>query len=335
MGYTSGTDLPTMGQEIFYCAVCQKQVRSADFENGQAFKLENKHYCLTCGPEMLRSLPKARVKEILKDITTPARHTLAPEPAPAVRRPSTTRRVREVRRPGGWIVGVAIALTLLGGVGLWIGMGSRPGAVPPQSEPGPGTKVPSAPSVPVGPKEGLPPKAVPSLQEAKPLPSTKDQTAVEALRKAREWAAGNPSDFDGAIRKFQDAVFLATGTPSSGEASKELDLYRLKQREFFAAELLKLEPEVKAACAEERFMKAFDILGLARDRHPSAEWHLLVGKRSREINDAAFQLLDRIKEEALEARKRGDGAKVKNLRSRVASWGIAQFIREFREAVDQ
>jgi hypothetical protein len=334
MGYTSGTDLP-MGQEIFYCAVCQKQVRSADFENGQAFKLENKHYCFTCGPEMLRSLPKARVKEILKDITTPARHTLVPEPAPGVRRPSTARRVREVPRPGGWIAGVAIAVILVGAIGLWISLGSLPGAVPPQPEPGPRIKDPFPPASPGGPKETPPPIAVPSSPESKPLPSAKDQTAADALRKAREWAATNPSDFDGAIRKFQDACFLATGTPCAAEASKELDLYRLKQRAFFTVELLKLEPEVKAACGEERFMKALDILGLAKDRHPSAEWNLMVGKRSREINDAAFQLLDRIKEEALEARKTGNDDKVKALRARVATWGIAQFIKEFREALDQ
>src|SRR5258708_32410138 len=101
-----------MGQEIFYCAICQKQVRSADFDSGQAFKLENKHYCLTCGPDMLRTLPKTRVKEILKDITTPARHNLMPEPA-AVRRPNTARKVREVRKPSGWIVGSIVAVPVL------------------------------------------------------------------------------------------------------------------------------------------------------------------------------------------------------------------------------
>jgi hypothetical protein len=168
-----------------------------------------------------------------------------------------------------------------------------------------------------------------------PAEPNKNQAAVDALRKAREWAAANPSDFDGAIRNFQDAAFLATGTPIQAEAGQALELYRQKQREFFASEMATVEPEVKAAIKEEQFKKALDILTLAKARHPSAEWQLLVGKRSREINDNAFKILDRVKEEALEAQRGGDNEKVKQLRSRVASWGIAQFIKEFREAVGE
>ena len=96
-----------------------------------------------------------------------------------------------------------------------------------------------------------------------------------------------------------------------------------------------LEPDVKAAVKEEKFRKAVDILALAKARHPSAEWQLLVGKRSREINDVAFKLLDQVKEDAREAQRRGDEEKLKQLRSRVASWGIAQFIKEFRETVGE
>jgi hypothetical protein len=325
-----------MGQEIFYCTVCQKQIRSSDLESGKAFKLENRNFCLTCGPEMLRTLPKDRVKDIWKDITTPARHTPVPAtPSPHGRSPSTARRVRPARRSGTWIFAAGAAGIVLGAVGFWVALGNRPQPHPPTSgDPGTGPPVKAAVSA-ERPAPAAPPKTVPPPQDPLPPPAGKDGAAAEALRKAREWALANPSDFDGALRKFQDACFLATGTPSAADATRELDLYRRKQRDFFAAELLKLEPEVKAACAEERFMKAIDILGLAKERHPSAEWQLIVGKRSREINDAAFLLLDRVKEEALEARKRGDPERVNALRTRVASWGIAQFIKEFREAVDQ
>jgi hypothetical protein len=168
-----------------------------------------------------------------------------------------------------------------------------------------------------------------------PASPNKDQVALDALRKAQEWAAANPSDFDGAIRKLQDASFLATGTSVQAEAGKALELWRQKQREFFTAEIATLEPDVKAALKEEQFKKALDILALAKSRHPSTEWQLLVGKRSREINDGAFKLLDKVKEEAREARSSGDEESVKRLRARIASWGIAQFIREFREALGE
>jgi len=92
---------------------------------------------------------------------------------------------------------------------------------------------------------------------------------------------------------------------------------------------------VKAAVKEEQFGKALDILKLAKGRHPSAEWQLLVGKRSREINDNAFKLLDKVKEDAREAQRSGEDEKVKQLRARVAAWGIAQFIKEFREATGE
>ena len=45
-----------MGGQIFYCNICGGQIRSADLENGQAFEIENRKFCLKCGPEMLRTL---------------------------------------------------------------------------------------------------------------------------------------------------------------------------------------------------------------------------------------------------------------------------------------
>lgn len=82
-------------------------------------------------------------------------------------------------------------------------------------------------------------------------------------------------------------------------------------------------------------MKALDLLRLAKERYGSAEWQLIVGKRVREINDSAFQLLNKVKEEAIEAQGRGDEEKLKALRARVASWGVERFAKDFREALDK
>ena len=212
---------------------------------------------------------------------------------------------------------VAVVLTLI----LWIGLRSSPAPAPP-----------APPSRPIAPAP-RPPAAAPKAEQAPIAPA--ETTAGEALRKAREWAAANPGDFEGCIRKYQEACFATNGTPSYAEASAELEKLRAKQRDFFAKELAALEPEVSAACARERFLQALDVLGAAKERHASSEWHLLVGKRTREVNDAAFRLLNTVKEQALEARGRGDLEKVKELRARVAAWGVARFIKEFREAVDE
>jgi hypothetical protein len=324
-----------MGQEIFYCSVCRERIRSSDLESGQAFYYENRHFCLKCGPELLRTLPKTKVKEIFTSITTPARAMPVVRDMPA--RPATSRAMApEPTRPG-WLIPAAATAVVAGVLGLWLLLRtpSEPEAPPaPAPTPRPVARAPERPAPVPAPAPQPLPERKPDPVPVTPAPD-KEKAARDALQKAREWAAANPSDFDGAVRKFQDASFLATGTGSQADAAKELELYRQKQRDFFAKELAALDPEVKAACAEERFMKALDLLRLAKDRYGSAEWQLLVGKRLREVNDDAFRLLNRVKDEALDAQGRGDDEKVKALRGRVASWGVERFVKEFRDAVDQ
>jgi len=315
-----------MGHQIFYCDICGGQIRSVDFDSGQAFEIDNRKFCLKCGPEMLRTLPKDQFKEIFQTITTPSKAlpSLTSDTPRTKRVPLATGTSPSA---GPWIAVGGVAAILVCGL-LWWVLGSsapEPTPVPVTVKP---VRPPEPKKAPLPPKEPPPPPSVPASPN-------KDQVALDALRKAQEWATANPSDFDGTIRKFQDASFLATGTSVQAEAGKALELWRQKQREFFATEIATFEPDVKAAVKEEQFRKALDILTLAKSRHPSSEWQLLVGKRSREINDGAFKLLDKVKEEAREALSSGNDEKVKQLRARVASWGIAQFIKEFREATGE
>lgn len=326
-----------MGHQIFYCDICGGQIRSTDLQSGQAFEIDNRKFCLKCGPEMLRTLPKDQYKEIFQTIATPSR----PMPVVTESAPRSTKRLPRATASGPsaapWIgAGVAGAVLLIGL--LWWGLGGSTPEQPPAPAPVTVVRPPEVKKAPApAPKDPtpIPPPPPPARQPSVPAAPNKVEVAVDSLRKAHEWAAANPSDFDGAIRKFQEAAFLATGTSIQEEAGKALELYRQKQRDFFAAEMATLEPDVKGAVKEESFRKALDILTLAKARHPSTEWQLLVGKRFREINDVAFKLLDKVKEEAREAQRSGDEEKVKQLRSRVAAWGIAQFIKEFREAVGE
>jgi hypothetical protein len=323
-----------MGHEIYYCSVCREQIRSSDFDSGKAFQLENRRFCLKCGPEVLRTLPKDKVKDIFRTIAGPAKPTPVETPEAPPPRSAPSRNAAPQRPIKSWVIPAAVAGVLVGivGFGLLLRSPEAPEPAPlPAPVPGPVSR-PSVPPIPVPERKPVP---APAPEPATSLLNDKERVARDALRKARAWAAANPSDFDGAVRKFQDACFLATGTSCLPEATQEMELYRRKQRDFFAAELSSLEPEVKAACAEERFMKALDLLRLAKDRYGSAEWQLLVGKRVREINDGAFQKLNLVKEEALEAQSRGDEEKVKALRARVASWGVERFVKDFRDALDR
>ena len=330
--------LRSVGNEIFYCSVCRGQIRTSDFDSGKAFQLENRHFCLTCGPEMLRTLPQDKVKDIFKSITTPSKSAPAVHDGPA-RPPSSSRGMRVARPSTAWKIPAAAAAGVAVLVVLWLLLQS-PSAPDPAPTPLPAPRPVARPVERPAPAPAPIPvrKPEPVVVPVAPAPAPaadKETVARDSIRKARDWAAANPSDFDGAVRKFQDAAFLATGTSSMAEANQELERYRQKQRDFFAKEFAALEPEVKAAFSEERFMKAIDLLRLAKDRHGAAEWQLLVGKRLREINDDAFRMLNRIKDEALEAQARGDEEKVKALRARVASWGVERFAKDFRDAVDK
>ncbi|RPH38645.1 MAG: hypothetical protein EHM91_13600, partial [Planctomycetota bacterium] len=243
-----------MGRQIFYCDICGDQIRSADFDSGQAFEIDNRKFCLKCGPEMLRTLPKDQYKEIFQSITTPSR------PFPAAT--SDTPRTKRIALPtdpkpsaGPWIAVGGVAAILVCGF-LWWGLGSSaPEPVPVTAKP---VRPPEQKKAPPPPKESPPPPTPPAPPPSVPASPNKDQVALDALRKAQEWATANPGDFDGTIRKFQDAGFLATGTSAQAEAGKALELWRQKQREFFAAEIATLEPDVKAAVKEEQFRKALD-----------------------------------------------------------------------------
>jgi outer membrane biosynthesis protein TonB len=334
-----------MGHDITYCSVCHEQIRWQDLQQGQAFKFENRSFCLKCGPDALKSLPQERVKEILQNITTPARampiapatpsrgtaisHP-TPRPQPAIS--SDSPGSRSPWGLAGLIAGVAAVLIALI-VALSGGKEPEPEAVRPPEPRRPEVRKPLAaaatPAPP--PKETSSPKP-PSDPPAAP---SREAAAKDALQKAREWALANPSDMDGAVRRLQDACFLATGTAAFDDAKKELELYRKRQREFFATELAPLDEEARAACAQERFMKALDLLGTAAQLHPSPEWQMMVSKKVREINDEAFRLLDTLKQKALQARQNGDEDQVTALRARVAGWGVPLMIKEFRSALGE
>lgn len=318
-----------MGHEILYCSLCQQQIRWQDLEAGKAFKLENRSFCLNCGPDVLKTLPKDRVREIFK-----AAASSRDGPPSTSRRAVQTRdgaAARGSRNPLLGTLGLGAALAAAAGVIVFVSL--RPAPTVPDPSPPPPPAEAARPSSASNARPAPPPP--PATPAPTPPSPTAPSKAADALKSARQWAVEHPTDFNEAIRKFQEAAFLATGTPVQAEATRELETLRKKQRDFFAAELASVEPEVREACRQERFMKALEILGTVRTRHPGTEWDLAVGKRFRDINDEAFQLLDQVKKEALAAQERGEQDKVDILRSRVAGWGVPQLIKEFREAVDE
>jgi hypothetical protein len=90
---------------------------------------------------------------------------------------------------------------------------------------------------------------------------------------------------------------------------------------------------VRAACREEQFQKAFEILDEAGRLHAAAEWAATVEQRRREVNREVDALYARLKGEAREARRKGPPEKGRELQERVAKWGLDRLRSDLEKAL--
>ena len=58
-----------VGQEIFYCSLCQSQLRSSDFEKNKGYKLDLDAVCLACAPVALKSFPPHKREQLERAMT--------------------------------------------------------------------------------------------------------------------------------------------------------------------------------------------------------------------------------------------------------------------------
>lgn len=131
-----------MGQEIVYCARCQKQLRGPDFEKGTALRLESQAYCRECVPTPSSPIPAARSEESTSRRSVPTRRT-------------TVRREASGRRASPWVfVGAAAggAVLLILAIAVAVS-GPSPAPEPPPPPPGPPAALEKPPPRPAPPAE--------------------------------------------------------------------------------------------------------------------------------------------------------------------------------------
>src|SRR5688500_19636797 len=114
-----------MGQAIYYCFRCSKQLRDVHFDQGKAYKIEQTVCCDECAPEAIRSLPPDRVQLLLKEISRRGKKASSPSiptPRPArasqmgLRSPAPSSKLPLIGAAlGGMALVVLVAVLLSGG----------------------------------------------------------------------------------------------------------------------------------------------------------------------------------------------------------------------------
>jgi hypothetical protein len=315
-----------MGQEIVYCVLCQTQLRSADFEKGNAFKFGLDSVCKKCAPEAVKSLPPEKIQALLKSM-----EAVSPgKPLPDVQAPAANPRKGTARiplatppsgrnvapeSPSGTVIGLAAAG---GGLLLLIAIFTISSTKP--TAPVSTHSKPPADVVVTGPPETHIPRPPPEE------PGT--QAARDALEKARRFAQANPMDLDGQAALNADAVRQAENTPYYGDATRSQRALVTTIEATLSRERAQLDERTFAELAREDFRSALAVVERARKSHGLPEWIAILDRKSAEIRKKAEALYAPLKQSATEAQQKGALDEVKAIRERVSKWGLENLVSD-------
>lgn len=333
-----------MGQEIVYCAECQRRMLGADFDHGQAFQIGNRLVCSTCAASVLPTLDLPDRERLLKQMfkaTRDRRSTSSSTAAlPSVRAPlatdrsaagrKTTRTIPVLRPPGAASaagvrprqVPALLLATFIVTAGLvflvWIATGK---SRPEPADPGDRTAV-RGPRTPAAP----PPAAVPA-------PDPQESAARDAIRRAELFQERSPGDADGIVRQWESAAASAERTSLGADARGRLATARRHRQEAFDRELAALDDQATALLGKNDYKAAWDVYKAASTRHDHPDWEFAIDKRIRETYQAASRQLPPQKTQAAAAVRRKDSAAVREARDRVVAWGFPELVAELDRAI--
>lgn len=308
-----------MGQEILYCAKCQSQLRSAQFEKRTALRFEGQAWCLACAEASIPTLPPdaavrlGREIELLKNPTAPkpvslgssSRLSTVPPPRPAAS--ASKNRVWGVAA-----VGLALAVIL----GLMIGLRSG----------GARTEL-SQTSTP--PSEAPPPRP-PVEAPVRPNPPSPHEAARVALEAAKAAGRTHPEDPAARLGLWEEAARRAELTPFADEARRGLEAARAEERS--AAEA-RLDLNLGQAMEREDFGWILRTADASKSRYPDPAWAGKLEERKRSAVQRSRDLFEFVRDQAAAQRKADPKADLDALRDRVVKWGIESLVAEFDRAL--
>jgi serine/threonine-protein kinase len=159
------------------------------------------------------------------------------------------------------------------------------------------------------------------------------EAAVQAIRKARDFAQAHPSDVDGLVSLWQEAVFASDGTPYMADSKRELEAVKVRQGDLVAKELAELDQQTTGFVGREEYKAAQDVLESARTRHAAPEWALEVSKRAGAVAGTAAKNLAKVREQAATAKRQGDEVRAAELRVEVTLWGLPKSVSDFDQGL--
>jgi hypothetical protein len=323
-----------MGQEIVYCFKCQKRILGSDYAKGQAFDLENNSCCSACAVQVLDTLPpKAKEQLLARMFKATQSHQPPPAPSkgggggprastgriPIVAGPSVPPRspASEPSRSAALAVVGAVAVVLVVGLFIMFASTPSPSEAPKRSE---ATK--PAPLPRPAPEPG------PSLEEKR-----RDDSAKEAMRKARAFAAAHPLDADGQAREWKEALHQAEGTGYEVDLRREVAKSEARAQEDCAQAIEDLGRRIKGLKDRKQFKAAQDQLARDQSLRPSPEWGSAVDRLRGDIRASAAAAFEEEKTKAVRAKARGAESEVAAAKAEVARWGFPELVAELETAL--
>jgi len=291
-----------MGQAILYCTTCSTQLRDRDFEKGAAFRSQGFVYCQTCAPAEVRaqSHSPTRAPERMGEGTNRVPKATPPPASGGLPKPALI--------AGGVVVLIVVGI-------LAALMSSSP---PPRHDSTPPVAAETPPTTPA------PVHATPTAQ---------DRAAEEALRKARDYARVNPEDLPGQLSLFDAAVRASADTGYAVTATRERDAVQERQQAQLKSRLEQLDAAVRAACEREEFGAALKLIDNAQPRTPAPELTAELQKRIGATSEKVATLFGSLRQQAVDARKRGSENDVLRLTQRVDHWAIGSYRGDLDKAL--
>ncbi|HEX7898440.1 MAG TPA: hypothetical protein VF950_11815 [Planctomycetota bacterium] len=284
-----------MGQEIVYCSRCQTRIVGADFDKGEAFRVDEGTACAKCAMGLLSTAPLAIQKQILDQKKRALDKKLQPAPTPRRPMPAVAA-PKPSRLPVAALAVMGLAVLLCAGLMLRSG----------------GSPAPAPPAAPAGPSE-------------------RDLAAQGALKVAVSYAKDHPAELDEQAKIFGKITREYAGTPAGAEAKRQLEQVERRREEAKAVELAAVLTRAREMAAKERYQEAVDLLEGARKSSPEAARPL--NEKTKELTDAMAARFPALKERAVAARKSDAAAELQQVRDLVATWGSPRYKEELESAL--
>ena len=295
-----------MGRSIVYCDKCGQLLKEEVFLQGKAFTQDNRNYCAGCRPSSL-ALPQAprisssRIPKqpsssrIPKPSGNESRRLASQTPpaAPVIAPPAGARKL---------YIGAAVGI-----VAVCVAVGAMSGGSKEKRSADPAEPLKTVVSVKTPPTENLSPE---------------NRRLEDAAREACVKAYGVPEkDLAGRWTAFEAALAAARGTAYAAEAEGQLK----KIRRAFEEERSALQTRAEELLSREQFRAALDLWEGEIKRYAVPEWTGPAQQRVAELKSEFERRLGVMRETAADARRRGDDVEIRQVRMRVASWGIAGY----------